>query len=57
MTIPVDALRPQNLTGQAAKLTPSALYDKVAMGGADGFDAMPATKENANDFYFPDSVF
>jgi ribose transport system substrate-binding protein len=55
--IPVDVLYPPAMIGTAMELTASNLYDKVPVRGNYILDATLITKDNAKDFYFPDSPF
>lgn len=55
--IPVDVLYPPAMVGTAMELTAAGLYDKVPVRGNYILDATLITKDNAKDFYFPDSPF
>jgi ribose transport system substrate-binding protein len=55
--IPVDVLYPPAMIGTAMELTAANLYDKVPVRGNYILDATLITKDNAKDFYFPDSPF
>ncbi|MGN6467805.1 MAG: substrate-binding domain-containing protein [Rhizobiaceae bacterium] len=55
--IPVDVLYPPAMVGTAMELTAAALYDQVPVRGNYILDATLVTKDNAKDFYFPDSPF
>ena len=55
--IPVDVLYPPAMIGTAMELTAATLYDKVPVRGNYILDATLITKDNAKDFYFPDSPF
>lgn len=55
--IPVDVLYPPAMVGTALELTAAALYDHVPVHGEYILDATLVTKENAENFYFPDSPF
>jgi len=55
--IPVDVLYPPAMVGTALELTAAALYDHVPVHGSYILDATLVTKDNAKDFYFPDSPF
>ena len=55
--IPVDVLYPPAMIGTAMELTAASLYDKVPVRGNYILDATLITKDNAKDFYFPDSPF
>ena len=45
------------MVGTAMELTAAALYDQVPVHGSYILDATLVTKDNAKDFYFPDSPF
>jgi ribose transport system substrate-binding protein len=55
--IPVDVAYPPSMIGTAEELAAAALYDTVPVGGSFILDATVITKDNAKDFYFPDSPF
>ena len=55
--IPVDVLYPPAMVGTAMEMTASALYDQVPVSGTYTIDATLITKENAKNYYFPDSPF
>ncbi len=55
--IPVDVLYPPAMVGTALELTVASLYDQVPVRGSYILDATLITKENAKEFYFPDSPF
>jgi ribose transport system substrate-binding protein len=55
--IPVDVLYPPAMVGTALELTAAALYGQVPVRGSFILDATLITKDNAKDFYFPDSPF
>jgi ribose transport system substrate-binding protein len=55
--IPVDVLYPPAMVGTAMELTAAALFDQVPVHGTYTLDATLVTKDNAKDFYFPDSPF
>ncbi|MBP1849009.1 ribose transport system substrate-binding protein [Rhizobium halophytocola] len=55
--IPVDVLYPPSMVGTAMELTAAALYDQVPVKGTYTLDATLVTKENAENYYFPDSPF
>jgi ribose transport system substrate-binding protein len=55
--VPVDVLYPPAMIGTAMELTAANLYDQVPVRGNYILDATLVTKENAKDFYFPDSPF
>jgi ribose transport system substrate-binding protein len=55
--IPVDVLYPPAMVGTAMELTAAGLLDQVPVHGTYILDATLVTKDNAKDFYFPDSPF
>ena len=55
--IPVDVLYPPAMVGTAMELTAANFYDQVPVRGNYILDATLVTKDNAKDFYFPDSPF
>jgi ribose transport system substrate-binding protein len=55
--VPVDVLYPPAMVGTAMVLTAANFYDQVPVRGSFILDATLVTKENAKDFYFPDSPF
>ena len=55
--IPVDVAYPPSMVGTAEELTVAHLYDTVPVQGSYILDATLITKDNAKDFYFPDSPF
>jgi ribose transport system substrate-binding protein len=55
--IPVDVLYPPAMVGTAMELTAAALFDQVPVHGTYVLDATLITKENAKNYYFPDSPF
>jgi ribose transport system substrate-binding protein len=55
--IPVDVLYPPAMVGTAMELTAAGLYGQVPVRGTFVLDATLVTKDNAKDFYFPDSPF
>lgn len=55
--IPVDVLYPPAMVGTALQLTASAVFDSVPVHGTYVLDATLITKENAANYYFPDSPF
>ncbi|AYG60502.1 substrate-binding domain-containing protein [Rhizobium jaguaris] len=55
--IPVDVLYPPAMVGTAMELTASNFYGQVPVRGNYILDATLVTKDNAKDFYFPDSPF
>ena len=55
--MPVNVLYPPAMVASALEMTVSGLYDKVPVRGKYILDATLVTKENAKEFYFPDSPF
>lgn len=55
--IPVDVLYPPAMVGTAMELTAAAILDQVPVSGSYILDATLVTKDNAANFYFPDSPF
>ena len=55
--MPVNVLYPPAMVATALELTVSGLYDQVPIRGKYILDATLVTKENAAEFYFPDSPF
>lgn len=55
--IPVDVLYPPAMVGTAMELTAAAIFDQVPVRGTYVLDATLVTKDNAAEFYFPDSPF
>ncbi|KEQ06237.1 MULTISPECIES: substrate-binding domain-containing protein [Pseudorhizobium] len=55
--VPVDVLYPPAMIATAMQLTADSLYDQVPVSGEYILDATLVTKENAEQFYFPDSPF
>lgn len=55
--IPVDVLYPPAMVATAMQLTAAHFYDQVPVSGEYILDATLITKENAEQFYFPDSPF
>ncbi|MGN6550784.1 MAG: ABC transporter substrate-binding protein, partial [Pararhizobium sp.] len=55
--IPVDVLYPPAMIGTAMELTAANLYDQVPVRGSFILDATLVTKDNAKEYYFPDSPF
>lgn len=55
--IPVNVLYPPAMIATALELTVANFYDKVPVRGRYILDATLVTKENASEFYFPDSPF
>lgn len=55
--IPVDVLYPPAMVATAMQLTAANFYDQVPVRGTYILDATLVTKDNAKNFYFPDSPF
>ncbi len=55
--IPVDVLYPPAMVATAMQLTAGNFYDQVPVSGNYILDATLVTKDNAKNFYFPDSPF
>ncbi|WP_117195734.1 substrate-binding domain-containing protein [Rhizobium terrae] len=55
--VPVDVLYPPAMVATAMQLTAANFYDQVPVSGTYILDATLVTKENAKNFYFPDSPF
>lgn len=55
--IPVDVLYPPAMIATAMELTVANFYDQVPVRGRYIMDATLVTKENAKEFYYPDSPF
>ena len=55
--IPVDVAYPPAMVGTAMELTVAGMIDQVPIRGSYILDATLITKENAKEFYFPDSPF
>ncbi len=55
--VPVDVAYPPSMVGTALELTAANLYDQVPVRGSFILDATLITKDNANEWYFPDSPF
>jgi ribose transport system substrate-binding protein len=55
--VPVDVLYPPAMVAIAMDLTAAHLYDKLPVRGSYILDATLVTKDNAKDFYYPDSPF
>ncbi|WP_225766756.1 ABC transporter substrate-binding protein [Inquilinus sp. Marseille-Q2685] len=54
---PVDVLSPPAMVAVAMDLTAANLYDHLPVRGRYILDATLVTKENAKEFYYPDSPF
>ena len=55
--VPVDVLYPPAMVGTAMELTAAQLFDQVPVHGTYILDATLVTKDNATNYYFPDSPF
>ena len=55
--VPIDVLYPDTMVATAMEITAAHLYDNVTVAGRYVLDATLVTKQNAKDFYFPDSPF
>lgn len=55
--IPVDVLYPPAMVAVAMDLTAAHLYDQLPVRGRYILDATLVTKDNAKEFYYPDSPF
>ncbi|BDA83811.1 ribose ABC transporter substrate-binding protein [Aureimonas sp. SA4125] len=55
--MPVNVLYPPAMIATAMELTASGLYDQNPVRGSYILDATLVTKENAEEFYYPDSPF
>ena len=55
--IPVDVAYPPSMVGTAMELTVAGLMDQVPIRGSYILDATLITKDNAAEWYFPDSPF
>ena len=55
--IPVDVAYPPSMVGTALELTAAHLFDQVPVQGSFILDATLITKDNAKEWYFPDSPF
>ncbi|WP_102958033.1 substrate-binding domain-containing protein [Mangrovicella endophytica] len=55
--MPVDVLYPPAMVATAMELTVANFYDQVPVRGRYILDATLVTKDNAAEFYFPDSPF
>ena len=55
--VPVDVLYPPAMVATAIELTVGNFYDQVPVRGRYILDATLVTKENAKQFYFPDSPY
>ncbi|MBD9373601.1 substrate-binding domain-containing protein [Rhizobium sp. ARZ01] len=55
--IPVDVLYPPAMVGTALEMTAANFYGQVPVRGVYTIDATLVTKDNAKDYYFPESPF
>ncbi len=55
--VPVNVLYPPSMVGTAMELTAAAIYDQVPVHGTYTLDATLITKDNAKNYYFPNSPF
>lgn len=55
--IPVDVLYPPAMVGTALEMTVANFYGQVPVRGVYTIDATLVTKDNAEEYYFPDSPF
>ena len=55
--VPVDVLYPPAMIATAMELTADNFYDRVPVRGRFILDATLVTKDNAKQFYFPDSPY
>lgn len=55
--IPVDVLYPPSMIATAMELTAANFYDQLPVRGSFTLDATLVTKDNASEYYFPDSPF
>ncbi len=55
--VPVDVLYPPAMIATAMELTAANFYDQNPIRGSYVLDATLVTKDNANEFYYPDSPF
>lgn len=55
--VPVDVLYPPAMIATAMELTVANFYDQVPVRGRYILDATLVTKDNAQEFYFPDSPY
>ncbi|MGV3552267.1 substrate-binding domain-containing protein [Rhizobium sp.] len=55
--VPVDVLYPPAMVGTAMELTAAAVFNQVPVHGTYTLDATLITKDNAKNYYFPDSPF
>ena len=53
----MDVLYPPDMVATAMELTVDNFYDQVPVRGRFILDATLVTKENAAQFYYPDSPF
>ncbi|MBE7185823.1 MAG: substrate-binding domain-containing protein [Methylobacterium mesophilicum] len=55
--MPINVLYPPSMIATAMELTVANFYDQVPVRGSYILDATLVTKDNAKEFYFPDSPF
>ncbi|WP_062016175.1 substrate-binding domain-containing protein [Aureimonas sp. AU4] len=55
--VPVDVLYPPAMIATAMELTAANFYDQNPIRGSYVLDATLVTKDNASEFYYPDSPF
>jgi ribose transport system substrate-binding protein len=55
--VPIDVLYPDTMVATAMEITAAHLYDNVTVAGRYVLDATLVTKQNAKNYYFPDSPF
>lgn len=55
--MPINVLYPPSMIATALELTVANFYDQIPVRGSYVLDATLVTKDNANEFYFPDSPF
>ncbi|MGI3777608.1 MAG: substrate-binding domain-containing protein [Janthinobacterium lividum] len=55
--VPIDVLYPDTMVATAMEITAAHLYDNVTVAGQYTLDATLVTKQNAKNYYFPDSPF
>lgn len=55
--MPINVLYPPAMVGTALELTAAGLVNKIPVRGSYILDATLVTKDNAAEFYFPDSSF
>lgn len=55
--VPIDVLYPDTMVATAMEITAAHLYNNVTVAGRYVLDATLVTKQNAKNYYFPDSPF